>query len=334
MADAPLTAAPATETSSSIANQCIAVTGGAGFIGANVIRQLLDAGVKDIVVLDDFSTGSEHNLTGLPVEIVRGTIEDAALVMSTLGRADGIVHLGAQGSVALSVDNPGLSHSVNVTGTVNVLEAARPNPQRDHAAHVILASSAAVYGPSPELPKVETMATDPASPYASTKIATESYGLAYQATWGVPVLPFRFFNVFGPFQPAQHAYAPVVPAFIDRGRREVPLSVHGDGSQTRDFVYVETVAALIVDALVRRVTSDQPVNVASGTTRSLMDVIVDLEQLLGRRIERAHTDPRQGDIPHSAASTDRLRELFPDIDPVPFLDGLRATLGWWESQSP
>lgn len=315
-----------------LSDQRIAITGGAGFIGANVVRRLLAADAADIVVLDDLSTGYASNLDGLGVELVQGSIEDSDLVMDTLGSADSIVHLGAQGSVALSVDNPALSHSVNVTGTINVLEAARPNAQRDHPAHVVLASSAAVYGPGPELPKVETMATDAASPYATTKIATESYGLSYQASYGVPVLPFRFFNVFGPYQPAQHAYAPVIPAFIDRGRRSVALTVHGDGTQTRDFVFVEDVADLIVDGLTRRVTSTQPVNLATGTTRSLLDVIADLEHLLGTEIERVHTDPRQGDIAHSAAANDALRQLFPAVVFTSFRDGLQRTLTWWESQ--
>lgn len=314
-----------------LSEQHVVVTGGAGFIGANVCRTLLGANVGRITVLDDLSTGAESNLTGLGVDFVLGSIVDADLVQSVCADADSIVHLGAQGSVALSVDNPGLSHAVNATGTINVLEAARPNERRDHCAHVILASSAAVYGPSPELPKHESMATDPASPYATTKIATESYGLAWQATYGVPVLAFRFFNVYGPFQPAQHAYAPVIPAFIDRALTSRPLTVHGDGTQTRDFVFVGDVAALIGQALAEGITAATPVNVASGSTLSLLDVISALEAQLSMSVERIHGEERQGDIPHSSASIDRLRSLFPDAALTDFPTGLAATIEWWQS---
>jgi len=306
----------------------IAVTGGAGFIGANIVRALVDAGAE-VTVLDDLSTGFESNLSGVEHTFVHGTIEDAALVNTVCGPCDAIVHLGAQGSVPLSVDNPQLSHSVNVTGTVNVLEAARSNKKRPSAAMVILASSAAVYGLSPELPKFESMPTDPQSPYATTKIATESYGLAWQATYGVPVMAFRFFNVYGPFQPAEHAYAPVIPAFIGRATTDQPLLVHGDGGQTRDFVHVDTVCHYIMAALGREVTSTTPVNLGSGTTRSLLEVISALEIALDKTITRDHGEPRQGDIPHSAASVEKLRSLFPEIEPVSFTDGLESTLAWW-----
>lgn len=323
-----MSSAALSPTTMNFADSSIAVTGGAGFIGANIVRSLVAAGAR-VTVLDDLSTGFASNLDGVDHTFVEGSIEDGSLVDQVCGPADAIVHLGAQGSVPLSVDNPQLSHAVNVSGTVNVLEAARPNDQRPTPAMVILASSAAVYGLSPELPKHEAMATDPQSPYATTKIATEGYGLAWQASYGVPVMPFRFFNVYGPFQPAEHAYAPVIPAFIGRATQGDALSVHGDGTQTRDFVHVDTVCDYIMAALGNQITSTTPVNLASGTTRSLLDVIASLEAALDISIERVHGEPRQGDIPHSSASVDVLRGLFPEIEPVSFEDGLASTLAWW-----
>lgn len=310
--------------------QKVVVTGGAGFIGANVVRTLIARGATNITVLDDLSSGFVSNLEGIPHSWVEGSITDAGLVHDVCGDADSIIHLGAQGSVALSVDDPVQTNSVNVTGTINVLEAARSGSTD---AHVVLASSAAVYGPSPVLPKVETMATDPASPYATSKIATESYGLAYQATFGLPVLALRLFNVFGPFQPAEHAYAPVIPAFIGRARSATPVSVHGDGSQTRDFVFVQDVADVMVGAVASGITCDGPVNVASGSTNSLLDVLAAIEAKLDISIEREHGPSRQGDIPHSAATTDQLRALFPSQQFTAFGDGLQATLDWWAAKS-
>ncbi|MFP5487593.1 MAG: NAD-dependent epimerase/dehydratase family protein, partial [Acidimicrobiia bacterium] len=160
------------------------------------------------------------------------------------------------------------------------------------------------------------------------KLATEGYTLAWGAAYGMPVLPFRFFNVFGPLQPADHAYAAVIPLFVDAALADRPLVIHGDGEQSRDFTYVGTVVAVLADAVRRTVTSDVPVNLAFGSRITLLDVIAELEDLLGHPVEREHVDPRAGDVRHSQADNSRLRALFPDVAPVPFTDGLRATVEW------
>ena len=195
----------------------------------------------------------------------------------------------------------------------------------------MVASSSSVYGSNPTLPKHEDLATRPLSPYAASKLATEAYALAYRSTYAMPTLAFRFFNVFGPLQAAGHAYAAVVPAFVSSALAGEPVTVHGDGTQSRDFTFVDTVASVITDAVVRRVASSEPVNLAFGTRTSLLDVIAQLEALLGHPIERAHVESRVGDVKHSQATNDRLRALFPDVVPVDLNVGLERTVEWFRS---
>ncbi len=206
----------------------VVVTGGAGFIGANLCRALTaDPAIAEVVALDDLSTGHRHNLGPVEgVDLVEGSILDRALLDRVLQGADAVVHLAARPSVPRSMTDPMASHLTNATGTMEVLEAAR----RGSRPHIVVASSSSVYGANPTLPKREDMATMPASPYAAGKLAAEAATLAYGRSFGLPVLAFRFFNVFGPLQSAGHAYAAVVPAFIDAALRGEPLPVHGDGA--------------------------------------------------------------------------------------------------------
>jgi UDP-glucose 4-epimerase len=305
----------------------VIVTGGAGFIGANLCATLAaDPDVAEVVALDDLSTGFAANLDGIDAALVEGSILDGALLDEVLAGADAVVHLGAVPSVPRSVADPVHSHEVNATGTLCVLEAAR----RAGDPLVVVASSSSVYGANPTMPKREDLATFPRSPYGASKLATEAYALAHQATYGLPVLAFRFFNVFGPLQAAGHAYAAVVPTFVDAALAGRPLPVHGDGTQSRDFTYVGTVAAVLAAAVRRRVRHPEPVNLAFGSRVTLLEVIALLEELLGRELDVAHTDPRPGDVPHSQADDTRLRSLFPDVEPVPLRDGLAATVAWFE----
>ncbi len=305
----------------------VVVTGGAGFIGANLCRKLNGTDeISQVVALDDLSTGFESNLDGTAgVELVVGSILDESILARVCDGADAIVHLAARPSVPRSIEDPMASHNTNVTGTANVLEAAR------HAgnAHVIMASSSSVYGSNPTLPKQEDLTPSPLSPYAANKLAAESYTIAWGRSFGLPVLPFRFFNVFGPLQAANHAYAAVVPAFVAAALAGEPVPVHGDGTQSRDFTYVGSVTQIITDAVVRKVTYDGPVNLAFGGNASLLDVIGLLEELLGHPLERAHTAVRKGDVPHSQADATRLQSLFPDEKPRELVDGLQRTVDWF-----
>ena len=305
----------------------VLVTGGAGFIGANLCRALLATGRYEVAVVDDFSTGYRSNLDGLDVRLVEGSILDADLVADATPPDGVVVHLAALGSVPRSVSDPISSHEVNATGTMRVLEAARAADVRQ----VVLASSSSVYGDNDAPAKHELLPTAPKSPYGASKLATEGYALAYQRTYGLGVLAFRFFNVFGPLQAAGHAYAAVIPSFIDNAMRGEPVVVHGDGKQSRDFTFVGTVCATIVDAIDRQVTFDGPVNLAFGTQVPLLDVIELIAAELGRPLEREHVDERPGDIRHSKADPERLRALFGSIAPVDIATGVAETVEWFRA---
>jgi len=306
----------------------VVVTGGAGFIGANLCRALsAERAVGSVIALDDLSTGRSSHLAGLEgVDLVVGSILDDDLLDDTFSRADAVVHLAARPSVPRSITDPMATHEVNATGTIKVLEAAR----RRSCHHVVVASSSSVYGDNPTLPKREDLAPMPASPYAASKLATEAYALAYSRSFNLRVLAFRFFNVFGPLQAADHAYAAVVPTFIAAGLRGEPLQVHGDGQQTRDFTFVGSVVAVLVDSILRSVTSAVPVNLAFGSRVSLLQLIDVLQEVLGKELARTHVNPRPGDVRDSQADQSRLRGLFPDVEPVPLDEGLRATVEWFE----
>ncbi|SBT39319.1 NAD-dependent epimerase/dehydratase family protein [Micromonospora narathiwatensis] len=303
----------------------IVVTGGAGFIGSNLVHALYAAdGVDEVVIVDDLSTGSLDNLGDLPARLHIGTVLDQDLLDVALPGAASVVHLGALGSVPRSIDDPLRSHHANATGTLTVLEAAR----RHGVPHVVVASSSSVYGANPVLPRREALRPMPVSPYAVSKLATEAYANAYASCYGLAVLPFRFFNVYGPRQAANHAYAAVVPRFVTAALAGRPLRVHGDGGQTRDFTYVGSVVSVIVDAVLRQVRAPDTVNLAFGERVSLRELIATLEDVLGRRLDVVHEPPRPGDVRDSQADCSRLRELFPGARRHPLRDGLEATVAW------
>jgi UDP-glucose 4-epimerase len=302
----------------------VVITGGAGFIGSNLARTLAAAG-DQVVVVDDLSAGKKANLEGVAAALLEGSILDRDLLDDAFAGADAVVHLAARGSVPRSLDDPLGTHHANVTGTLEVLEAVRRNAKP----HLVVASSASVYGPKAVLPNVETAPTDPASPYGVSKVGTEQYALVHAARFDIDTLVFRFFNVFGPRQPAGHAYAAVVPIFVDAALRGEPLVIQGDGKQAKDFTYVESVTSVIADALRRRVTSPTPVNLAFGGHVSVVELVDMLGRILGRELETTPGPARPGDVRLSQADPSRLRELFPDIEPVDIETGLRATVEWF-----
>lgn len=308
----------------------VLITGGAGFIGANLVRAAL---AKDhhVTVVDDLSTGYPENLAGLDVNFVEASILEPETLVRAMRTVDSVVHLAALGSVPRSIKDPFASHAANATGTLTVLEAARTAEVN----HVVAASSSSVYGLNPALPKHEREWVRAMSPYAVTKLATEQYPLAYQQSYGMETLAFRFFNVFGPRQRAGHVYAAVIPTFVDALLRGEPLWINGDGSNSRDFTYVGTVCEVLLDACVRRVVHSEPVNLAFGTNTNLLELIAEIEAASGLTADVRHRDSRPGDVPHSQADNTTLRTLFPDVEPVSLLDGLTETLNWQrELQQP
>jgi UDP-glucose 4-epimerase len=299
------------------------VTGAAGFIGSHVAERWSAEG--EVAGIDDLSTGDLANLDGIDCDLVRGSILDPDALGTAMSGADAVVHLAARPSVPRSIVDPVATHEANATGTMRVLEAARANG-RDPL--VIVASSSSVYGANPELPKHEAMVPMPVSPYAASKLAAEQYSLAWQHSYGLATLPFRFFNVFGPRQAPGHAYAAVVPSFLSAAIEGTPLSVHGDGLQSRDFTYVGTVTEVILDAVRRRVSHDRPVNLAFGTRVTLLEVIELIGEIVGGPPTVDHVGSRAGDVRHSQADNAALRSLFPDVEPVSLEAGLRATGEW------
>jgi UDP-glucose 4-epimerase len=283
--------------------------------------------VQSVVAIDDLSTGDRANLDGVDVDLVEGSILDEAALRSAVEGAGAVVHLAARPSVPRSIADPVASHLANATGTVAVLEAARRS-----GAQVVVASSSSVYGSNPALPKHEGLATRPLSPYAASKLATEAYTNAYLHSYGMDTLAFRLFNVFGPNQPAGHAYAAAVPAFVDAALTGRPLTIYGDGTQSRDFTFVDTVTAVLSDAVLRRVADPDPVNLAFGTRTDLLTLIDMLEQQIGHPLERDHQPVRAGDVPHSQADSSRLRQIFPSVEPTPLEQGLAATIAWMRTQ--
>jgi UDP-glucose 4-epimerase len=307
----------------------VVVTGGAGFIGSNLCEALArDDAFEQVVALDDLSNGFAANLDGVDADLVVGSILDPDTLDAVCDGAGAIVHLAARGSVPKSVQDPMKSHDRNATGTLQVLEAAR----RAGGIHTVVASSSSVYGATPDLPKHEDLPTRPMSPYAVSKVATEWYTLAYQHSYGLPTLAFRFFNVYGPRQPAGHAYAAVIPAWISAAMEGSTLFVNGDGKQSRDFTYVDTVTWTLAEALKRHVVNDVPVNLAFGGGTTLLELIAHLEVAFGRELPVEHRDARPGDIRHSTADPSRLFEFFPGVDPVGFDEGLARTIEWWRQQ--
>ena len=309
----------------------VLITGGAGFIGANLARTLIDQDrISEVVIIDDLSFGFRSNLDELEVTFVEGSILDEDLLKSTMGGVSAVVHLAARSSVPRSIGDPLAAHRDNTTGTALVLEAARS--QGD--VQVIVASSSSVYGANESLPKHEGLATQPVSPYAATKLASESYTLAWGHSYGMPVLALRFFNVFGPLQPPLHTYAAVIPAFLSAALQNQPLPVHGDGTQCRDFTYVDTVVSVIVDAIHRRISHLEPLNLAFGKKITLLEVISELEVILDRNLSIDYQPPRVGDVARSQADSSALRRLFPDITASDLTDGLRSTAEWFQETKP
>ena len=307
------------------------VTGGAGFIGSHLVERLLrDHPDARIRVLDDFSTGHLQNLefapaVGARLEIIRGDIRDRPTVERVATGADVIFHQAAMRSVPRSVADPLGANDHNVNGTLSVLEAAR----RAGVRRIVYASSSSVYGDRPELPKREDQPPAPISPYAVSKAAGEQYAAVWHRLYGVETVGLRYFNVFGPRQDPASEYAAVIPRFILWALKGTPLEVHGDGTQSRDFTYIDNVVEANCLAAEAPDAAGLAFNVGCGERVSLLEIAARLEELIGRPVARRHTPARPGDVPHTLADIARAKRLLGYTPLVPFDEGLRRTLDYF-----
>ena len=307
------------------------VTGGAGFIGSHVVERLLRDGAH-VRVLDNFSTGRRENLafaraTAERLEVIEGDLRDLATVERAARGVDVIYHQAAMRSVPRSVDDPLGANENNVTGTLHVLDAAR----RLGVHRVVYASSSSVYGDNPELPKREDQTPAPISPYAVSKAANEAYARVWTKLYGVETVGLRYFNVFGPRQDPTSEYAAVIPRFILWGLRGTPLEVHGDGTQSRDFTFIENVVEANILAGEATDASGEAFNVGCGERTSLLDVIAMLESIVGKRLERRHSPNRGGDVAHTLADVSKAKRLMGYSPLVGFAEGFRRTVEYFRT---
>lgn len=302
------------------------ITGGAGFIGSHIAEALVGEG-HAVRIFDNLSSGHLHNLDHLAgkVEFVRGDVRDAAAIRAAAQGIDYLFHEAALVSVFESVEKPFDNHEINMTGTLNVLQAARAAGVR----RVVFASSAAIYGNDPELPKREGMAPQPASPYAAGKITGEYYLSIFAQLYGVQTVSLRYFNVYGPRQDPKSMYSGVISKFTDDLKAGRTPTIFGDGGQTRDFVFVKDV----VQANLRAMHGDnagagEAFNVASGRTASLLELLGTISALAGRKIEPQFKEARRGDIRHSAAAIDKARAVLGYEPAFNLASGLLELLAW------
>jgi UDP-glucose 4-epimerase len=307
------------------------VTGGAGFIGSHVTERLLKDGHR-VRVLDNFSSGRRENLpfaatAGAALEIIEGDLRDLAAVERAAKGAEVIYHQAAMRSVPRSVDDPLGANDNNVNGTLHVLEAARRHGVR----RVVYASSSSVYGDNPELPKREEQVMAPISPYAVSKAAGEHYARVWSKLYGVETVGLRYFNVFGPRQDPASEYAAVLPRFILWALRGHPLEVHGDGSQSRDFTYIDNVVEANLLAGQAPGVGGEAFNIGCAERTSLLDVIGMLESIIGRAVERRHSPARGGDVPHTMADVSKAKRLLGYTPLVPFAEGFRRSVDYFRA---
>src|SRR6266568_7875053 len=307
------------------------VTGGGGFIGSHVVERRLSQGHR-VRVLDNFSTGSRANLAFAEgdkrLEIIRGDLKNLATVERAARGVAAVFHQAAMRSVPRSVADPVGANASNVTGTLHVFHAAA---QQKKKPRVVYASSSSVYGERPELPKREDQPTAPISPYAATKVAGELYGSVWHRLMGVETVGLRYFNVFGPRQDPKSEYAAVIPRFILWGQTGKPLQVHGDGTQSRDFTYIDNVvsANLLAASAPAAAVTGKSYNVGCGSRTSLLEIIASLERMLGRTLTAHHQPTRVGDVPHTLADISAAKRDMGYEPLVAFDEGLRRTVDYF-----
>jgi nucleoside-diphosphate-sugar epimerase len=308
----------------------VLVTGAAGFIGSHLVRSLLDRG-HEVAAIDDLSTGLARRLVEFEgrIDFVAGDIRDPVAMDRAIAGCEAVLHEAAIPSVARSVDDPVGTSSVSTEGTIQVMLAAI----RAGVRRVVFAGSSAVYGASPELPRRETQRPDPRSPYAVSKLAAEGYVHSLGALHDIGTVVLRYFNIFGPDQDPASEYAAVVPRFISAALRDEPVTIHGDGLQSRDFTYVENVVAANVLALTAERASGVTCNVGCGGRYTLVDLVARIEAAVGQRMRVEHGPSRAGDVRDSQAAIDVARDRLGYEVLVPFEEGISRSVAWYASRA-
>lgn len=312
--------------------QRVLVAGGAGFIGSHIVEALLEAGVE-VTALDNLSTGQMSNLENCrrnkSFRFIRGDVRDAKLVSDAVKNVDAVFNDAAIVSVRLSIDKPVLVNEVNVNGAVNLLKASVDSGVR----RFVQASSASVYGDTERLPIVEDTLLRPISPYAVSELAAESYARAFYKAYGLETGCLRYFNVYGPRQ-SYSPYTGAITIFMNQLLNNKPITIFGDGEQTRDFVYVKDVASANLLALKSKSAAGEIFNIATGTATSVNVLVKTLMRITGKtKPEPLHTKPNLGEIKFSCASIDKARRFLGYEPAFPIEDGLKRLVKWYTSRS-
>jgi UDP-glucose 4-epimerase len=310
-------------------NKKVVITGGCGFIGANLVYALFKD--NEVVVIDDISTGKLENIDELiknqEITLIKGDIRDLDLLKTTFSNADYIFHLASIPSVIMSIKEPELTNEVNITGTMNVLIAAKENGVKK----VIFASSAAVYGNIPTVPLTEDMPPLPDSPYGAQKLGGEHYLRVFYEVYGIATTSLRFFNVFGPKQDPKSEYSPVIPKFITRLVKNTPPVIFGDGNQTRDFIFVEDIVNANILAAENSASNGKSINIACGMETSVNDLAQKIKDILGKDIRAEHIEPKEGEIIRSLADISLAQTLLGFKPKYSLEDGLKVTIEHFDS---
>lgn len=309
------------------------VTGGAGFIGSNIVKYILANTDNSVRVLDDLSSGKLSNLDAVKneIEFIEGDIRDAATANKAVAGVDYVLHLAAIPSVPRSVEMPEITNDANINGTLRMLVAARDAKVK----RFVFTSSSSIYGDAPVMPKVETMIPNPISPYGLHKLTGEYYAKIFYELYGLPTIALRYFNVFGPSQDPKSEYAAVIPKFITMILNGDSPTIFGDGEQTRDFTYVENVikANLAACATNDEANFGQVFNIACGDRISLNDLVKSINKILGKDVKPAYLDPRPGDIKHSLADVDKAAKYLKYTPEIDLHTGLEKTIQWYQSRA-
>ena len=306
------------------------ITGAAGFIGSNLTRAILERG-HAVVGIDNFLTGKRENLAGIAgeFELVEGDVRDAELLRRAFRGATYVLHHAALASVPWSVAEPALAHDHNATGTLNALVAARDAGVE----RFVLASTSAVYGDGAQVPCGEDQPLRPESPYAATKLIGESYAALFHRTYGLPTIALRYFNVFGPRQDPQSAYAAAIPIFARKALAGEPPVIFGDGEQTRDFVHVDDViAANLLACAASGPACGEAFNIGGGARVTVNALCREIIALVGADVAPVHAPPRAGDVRHSLADIGKARRVLGFEPAFDVATGLRQAIGWYAKQ--